>query len=98
MTEAHRRRRVDAPYVWPSGRDTRNRIGQVASLRIPESGAANPAVLREDHARDVREMSPRLLRQVFEEAIYADEEIVAEYLSGVLASSGDGLRNDRGWA
>lgn len=51
---------------------------------------------RKDSRGDVRELSPRLLRQVLDEAMYADDEIVAEYLSGVLASSGDGLKNDRG--
>lgn len=41
-------------------------------------------------------LNPRLVRQVFDEAMWSDDEIVAEYLSGVLAASGAHLANDRG--
>ncbi|MGC5225437.1 hypothetical protein ACPW96_22970 [Micromonospora sp. DT81.3] len=51
---------------------------------------------RRDRSEKPRELSARLLRQVLDEAMYAEDEIVAEYLSGVLVTSGDGMKNDRG--
>lgn len=75
----------------------------VELAKLPPFATRNLTLLAERFAKkdargDVRELSPRLLRRVFDEALYADEEIVAEYLSGVLASSGDGNKNDRGVA
>lgn len=42
------------------------------------------------------QLSPRLGASVLDAAEFADEAIVAEYLSGVLASSADGSNADRG--
>lgn len=51
---------------------------------------------RKAGADDAHALSTRLLRQVIDEAMYSDEDIVAEYLSGVMASSMDVLKSDRG--
>ena len=41
-------------------------------------------------------VSPRILKQAIEEAIYCDDELVTEYLGGILASSRvEGGRDDR---
>lgn len=45
------------------------------------------AKAREDAGQDPGFANPRVASQVFESAQYADGEVVAEYLSGVLASS-----------
>jgi hypothetical protein len=43
------------------------------------------------------DVSPRILKQTIEEAIYCDDELVTEYLGGILASSRvEGGRDDRG--
>lgn len=41
-------------------------------------------------------VSPRLLRRVLDEGAWSEHEVVAEYLSGVLAASGSDEANDRG--
>ncbi len=45
------------------------------------------ATKKEDSGQDPGIANPRVAAQVFESAQYADGEVVAEYLSGVLASS-----------
>ncbi|SIS07737.1 hypothetical protein [Microbacterium sp. RURRCA19A] len=48
----------------------------------------------EDTGEDPGFANPRVASQVFESAQYADQEVVAEYLSGVLASSRDASGKD----
>lgn len=53
----------------------------------------------QDAGRDPGFANPRVASQVFESAQYSDSEVVAEYLSGVLASSRDASgKNDAGVA
>ena len=48
----------------------------------------------EESGEDPGFANPRVASQVFESAQYADQEVVAEYLSGVLASSRDASGKD----
>ena len=68
--------------------------------KLPPAAAANLGRLvervRQRRRSDPEEVSSRLLHRVLDEAAWAEHEIVTEYLSGVLASSGSGVSNDRG--
>jgi hypothetical protein len=64
--------------------------------KLPAAATRNIVRLGEAFRRKAGEaddptVSPRLFRQIMDEATWADEEIVAEYLGGVLASSTKGI-------
>ncbi|MBN9113670.1 MAG: hypothetical protein J0I34_33465 [Pseudonocardia sp.] len=54
------------------------------------------AVRRKNGARGNGQPSARLLKQLVDDAAWADEEIVTDYLAGVAAASSHGLVKDRG--
>ena len=70
-------------------------IGQNWAERLRERNLAR--LLKKTEAHDPSSegfANPRVASQVFESAEYSDSEVVAEYLSGVLASSRDGSGTD----
>lgn len=79
-------------------------LGRDVLPRGVEQGVENfGRVLRNAHAKlrgregEPGGVPPRVLRGVLEEGFYAEEQIVTEYLGGVLASSrGGNSRDDRG--
>ena len=71
--------------------------------KLPPLAARNIARLVEKFQgktspADQGELSSRLFKQVMDEAAWAEEDIVTEYLSGVLASSSKEPISDRGVA
>lgn len=68
--------------------------------KLPALATANltrmvERVRARSHRQNTEEISTRLLHRILDEAAWSEHEVVAEYLSGVVASSGTRESNDR---